>query len=380
MDLEFDDHQIELRDAARELLAKECPPATVRAVIDGTGDEPADRLWKVLGSLDWPLLTIPEAHGGMGMGQVELAIVCEELGYVADPTPFVATTSQFVPVVAHCGDEAQRSRFLGEVAAGGTGTLAVADASGRWDPASPPVRATRTAGGWRLDGTACFVVDGDRADRIAVLAAADDGPVAVVVPAGAAEVRRTPSFDATLHLAEVCVDGVEVDDDACLRGGPGDGARAVEEATTAMALVVVGACQRALDLVLAYVREREQFGVPIGSFQAVKGKAVDMYVVIERARALGWFAALTAAEDDARRSLAASMASAAASEAQRLVFQHAIQLFGGIGFTWENDLHLYLRRAKAASLLFGTAEEHRARIGSDALAARGAAHAGGGPA
>ena len=124
-------------------------------------------------------------------------------------------------------------------------------------------------------------------------------------------------------------------------------------------MMTVGACQRAFDLVIDYVRGREQFGVPIGSFQAVKHKAVDMYVAIERARALGYFAALTIAEDDDRRSLAASMAKAAAGDAQRLVFQHGIQLFGGIGFTWENDLHLYLRRAKAGELLFGGAAEHR---------------------
>ena len=126
---------------------------------------------------------------------------------------------------------------------------------------------------------------------------------------------------------------------------------ALDEAVTGLAMMTVGACQRALDMVLEYVRGREQFGVPIGSFQAVKHKAVDMYVAIERARALGYFAALTIAEGDERRSLAASMAKAAAGDAQRIVVQHGIQLFGGIGFTWENDLHLYLRRAKAGELL-----------------------------
>lgn len=367
MDLEFEEHQRELGQAAAELLANECPPAVVRAVTDGSGDPLVDGLWKTLGSLDWPLLTIPEADGGMGMTAVDLGIVCEQLGYVADPTPFVATTSQFVPAVVNCAGDEQRGRFLAPVASGGTGALAAAPLPG----AEQPVTATRSGESWTLSGTVEFVVDGDRADEIAVLAAGPDGTEVFVVPGDAPRVDRTHSFDATLHVAQVCLDGVEVPEDRRLVGGPGSATHAVEEATTAMALVVVGACQRALDMVVEYAKEREQFGKPIGSFQAVKGKAVDMYVAIERAKALAYFAALTAAEDDPRRSIAASMASAGASDAQRLVFQHAIQLFGGIGFTWENDVHLYLRRAKAASLLFGSANDHRARVGADALASRG---------
>jgi alkylation response protein AidB-like acyl-CoA dehydrogenase len=209
------------------------------------------------------------------------------------------------------------------------------------------------------------VIDGDRADEVAVVATTPDGPAVFVVPADAVRAQRTPSLDAALHVADVTFDGATVGDDRRLAGADTRAGvvRALEEAVTGLAMAMVGACQRGLDLVIEYVSEREQFDVPIGSFQAVKHKTVDMYVAIERARAVGQFAALAIAEDDDRRTLAASMAKAAAGEAQHLVFQHAIQLFGGIGFTWENDLHLYLRRAKAGELLLGGAAEHRARVG-----------------
>ena len=375
MDFELDEDQLGLQEAAAAMLAKECPASYLRSVVDHDHD-PAD-LWKTLGGLDWPGLAIPAEHGGSGASAVELAIVVEQLGYVGDPTPFLATTTQFVPLVTACGDAEQRSRFLGAVAGNGeAGTLALAGSNGRWDPHAPPIEAQRSPGGWRLHGTASFVLDADRVTELAVPARTPEGVAAFVVPADAARITRVPSIDEVLHLTEVELDGVEVADDRRLAGGAdgdnGDGATgcalALDHAVTGLAMATVGACQRALDMVLEHVRGREQFGVPIGSFQAVRHKAVDMYVAIERARALGYFAALTIAEGDDRRSLAASMAKAAAGDAQRISVQHGIQLFGGIGFTWENDVHLYLRRAKAGELLLGGSAEHRARVAAQLLA------------
>jgi alkylation response protein AidB-like acyl-CoA dehydrogenase len=364
VDFELDEDQLSLQHAAAAMLAKECPATYLRSVVDD-GHDPID-LWRTLQGLDWPGLAIAVDDGGAGATAVELAGVLEQLGYVGDPTPFLATTTQFAPVVAACGTEAQRRRFLGAVATDGiTGTLALAGSNGRWDTSAPAITASRVNGRWELTGTASFVVDGDRADELAVLASTDGGMEAFVVPAESVTVRRTPSLDEAIHVADVVFDDATVDEDRRLTGGPGETGfeRALDEALTGLAMMTVGACQRALDLVIEHVSGREQFGVPIGSFQAVKHKAVDMHMAIERARVLGLFAALTIAEGDERRSLAASMAKAAAGDAQRIVFQHGIQLFGGIGFTWENDLHLYLRRAKAGELLFGGATEHRARVG-----------------
>lgn len=166
------------------------------------------------------------------------------------------------------------------------------------------------------------------------------------------------------------LDGVRVGDDHAFTGPDvADGVeRARQEATAGLAAVMVGASQRVLEIVLEHLKERKQFGVPIGSFQAVKHMAVDMYVAIERARALCHFAGLTLAEDDDRRALAASLAKAAAGDCQRLVAQHGIQLFGGLGYTWENDLQIYVRRTKVGEPLLGSTAEHRARAARLVLA------------
>lgn len=362
MDFELTDDQVELRDAVRSVVDKECPASLVRAVAEGRGDHDVDALWATYVSLDWPSLTVPEADGGMGLTPIELAITLEELGRVADPSPFLVTTSQYVATVREVAEGDLRRDLLAAVCAGGTG--AVAD--GR---TSVTARAEGT--GWRLDGTVGHVMDGDRAAEIVVVATVDGAPAVFVVPASDLTATRSPAFDATLHIADVSIDGVAVGADRAVVGpdvAEGLG-RAEQEALTGLAASTVGTCQRILDLALAHIRDRHQFGVPIGSFQAVKHMAVDMYVAIERARALAHFAALTLAEDDDRRHTAASMAKAAAGDAQRLVVAHGIQLFGGLGFTWENDLQLFVRRAKAGELLLGSTHDHRRRVATAALAA-----------
>lgn len=363
MDFELDDDQRSLQATVRDIIAKECSPAFVRSVIDD-GADPSG-WWATMVGLYWPALTIDEDAGGLGMTWVELAILLEELGRAVDPSPYLATTTQFVPVVRHCASAEQASTWLGAVAAGAlTGALALGEGTVRAEPAG---------GGWRLEGTARYVVDGDRADEIAVVATAGDGVgVYLVDRAGAGAdltAERIRAFDHTAHIADLTLTGVVVGGDRGLEGPDvaAGVARAVEEATLGWSVTTVGACQRILDLVVDYVKQRHQFGVPIGSFQAVKHKAVDMYVAIERARAVAQFAALTVAEDDPRRTVAASMAKAAAGECQQVVFQHGLQLFGGMGFTWENDLQMALRRAKLGAAMFGSASEHRRRVAQEAL-------------
>jgi alkylation response protein AidB-like acyl-CoA dehydrogenase len=226
------------------------------------------------------------------------------------------------------------------------------------------VTATPDGDTWILAGTAAHVLDGDRVDALAVAASTPDGSGVFLVPSQDVATVREPSVDGSLHLATVTFDAVRVPADHAAVG-PAVGAtiqRASEEAVTGLAATMVGASQRLLDLVLAHVRQRHQFGVPIGSFQAVKHMAVDVYMAIERARALVHFAALTIAEDDERRTLAASLAKAAAGDAQRVAAQHGIQLFGGLGYTWENDLQIYLRRAKVGDILLGSARDHRLAV------------------
>jgi alkylation response protein AidB-like acyl-CoA dehydrogenase len=359
VDFELDDDQHALQEAVRELVERECPSDLVRAIVEGRDD--GDGLWKTLVSLHWPGLTVPEEDGGTGASAVELVIALEELGRGADPTPFLATTSQYVPVVRECAGADLRHELLGAVCAGGTGAAAFAAGT----------VAARPAGeGWVLAGTAKHVIDGDRADEVAVVAGMDDGFGVFVLPFDAFEATRQTTFDASFHLADVVFDGVEVPPGRAVVGPDVERGvtRATHEAVTGLAVTMVGASQRVLELVVDHVKHRHQFGVPIGSFQAVKHMAVDVYVAIQRARALCQFAALAIAEDDDRAVMAASMAKAAAGDCQRLAAGHGVQLFGGLGFTWENDLQLYLRRAKVGEPLLGSTTEHRARVGRAALA------------
>lgn len=328
--LEFDADQRLWQDTVRGAVTKQCPPEFVRSVVEDAVD--VTPLWKSYIDQGWTEMNDPA-------DMVELAIVLEELGRATDPTPFLATMTQFAPLAADRFDPHES----GAAVLGG-------------------VTAHRDADGWVLDGVARHVLDGDRADRLAVLTDA----AVFVVGAGEVTARRTAVFDPVLHVADVTFPAVRVPDGA--RVGA-DSERARHVALTGMAMTMVGACQRILDLVLEHVRDRHQFGVPIGSFQAIQHKAADMHVAIERARALGYFAALTISVDDPRRRLAAAMAKAAAGECQSLVFRQGLQSFGAMGFTWEHDLQFALKRAKAGELMLGGAAEHRAMIAEEYRAA-----------
>ena len=370
MHLEFTAEQDELRDGVRTVLAGECPMSLVREVVEkGTT---ADALWGSMVELGWPALTVTEDAGGLGMGPVELAVVLEELGRVVAPGPFVPTVSQFAPVVAEAGSPEQRERFLGAIAAGElTGTLALGEASGSIDPASVTATAEPDRAGFVLHGTKPMVVEAAAADEIVVVARrpgseGDEGVGAFVVPRADAGVTGVDALDLTRPLARLSLNGVRVDADRVLgKPGPSTAAairRAVELAVTALAIETVGTAQAIFDVTLAYAKEREQFGVPIGSFQAIKHKFADMLIALERARATSYFAALTIAEDDDRRALAASMAKAAAGDCAALLAKEGIQIHGGIGYTWEHDMHLYVRRVKSNAILLGNAAQHRARV------------------
>jgi alkylation response protein AidB-like acyl-CoA dehydrogenase len=369
MELEFSADQDELRDSMRAVLSRESPVALARRVVDD--DVRPDALWATLTGLGWTSLTVPEADGGIGLGIIEAGILAEEIGRVIAPGPLLATVTQFVPAVREIGTAEQRARFLGAVTAGGSGTLAIAETGGSFDPAA--VAATVVFDGTTavLAGEKRFVVEGDAIDELVVVArepgtTGDDGVHAIVVPVAATRTRRVNALDGSLRSAHVDLDGVRVDGDRVLGTASGSSVsglrRAIEEATVATALEIVGISQTIFDVTLEYAKQREQFGVPIGSFQAIKHKFADMIVLLERARATGYFAALTIAEDDPRRTTATSVAKVAAGDCQRLLAKEGIQIHGGIGYTWEHDMHLYVKRVKSLEPLFGSSTTHRAHI------------------
>jgi len=376
MELELDADQEQLRDGVRTVLAAECSPAAVRELVEARvagKDAQPEHLWAHMVDLGWPALTVPEVHGGLGLGAVELAVVAEELGRALAPGPLFPTISQLVPTLRAVADHDAQARLLRPVAEEGrTGTLAIAEASGSFDPGAVSATATPDGnGGYVLAGEKQSVLEASTAAEIVVVArvadaTGDDGVGAFLVDAAALDLQPITALDSTRELTTVRLPDARVSPDAVL-GEPGPRTaralrRAIEEATVALAASTVGTAQAVFDMALAYAKEREQFGVPIGSFQSMKHKFADMLVLLERARSLVYFAALTIAEDDDRRTVATSMAKAAAGDAALRIAKEGIQIHGGIGYTWEHDVHLYVRRLQSDTVLFGGVEAHRAAV------------------
>jgi len=366
MDLALSNEQEALKDSARAFLEREVPPTLARAPH---GAE-VDRVWTRMVDLGWPAVAIAEPDGGSGMSFIELLILLEEVGRQLAPGPLFATAGQFVPVLQSATGGPLRDRLLRGVSAGETGTLAIAEERGSWAWDDIATTARRSGGSWTLSGTKEYVVEGATAQEIVVLArdpdARDgDGLGLFAVPGSDVGAEALHALDPSLRLATVTLSDVEIGDDRVL-AMPGTAAALLSESLplsiTASAMLIVGACSHILDRTVEYTKTRKQFDQPIGAFQAVKHKLTDMYVAVERARALVYFAGLTIVEKDPRRELASSMAKAAAGDCQRVVVQDGLQLHGGIGYTWEYDLHLYLKRAASLDALLGSSRLHRRRV------------------
>ena len=355
-----------LRASARDFLSRECPSPTVRALIE-TPDAHDPALWATLAGLGWTGLGIPEAYGGAG-GFGDLAVVEEEIGRALLPGPFLSTMGLLVPALLEAGSESQRRDVLSRVAAGeAIGTVALAEPSGRWDAGGIQLGAVRVDGGWRLDGRKDLVPDAGVATHIVVPArtGARDGGITLFLVEGRPDgltLTAHDGLDLTRRWYQAAFDGVRLDDGAVL-GRVGDGwepmRRALEWGTTALCAEMIGGGQRVLDLSVEYVKTRQQFGRPIGAYQAVSHRVADMLQQTESARSATYYATWAIDADAPDRSLAVSAAKAYTSDAYLAAAGSAIQVHGGIGFTWEHDLHLYYRRAKASEQLLGDATYHR---------------------
>jgi alkylation response protein AidB-like acyl-CoA dehydrogenase len=373
MDIGFTEEQELLRASARRFLENECPTAFVRHRMA----EPAamtDVFWQQLADQGWFGILFPEGAGGSGLGLVEMTVLMEEMGRAVMPGPFFSTVLLGGAAILEVGSQAQQQEWLPRIAAGSAKvSLAWTEPNARWDAAGIVATGRETAGGFVLSGTKLFVADAHLSDAVVVAvrmrdgSTMEDGVSLFLVPKDAAgfAVTLLPTIDETRKLCEVRLDNVAVPAASLLgekHGGWPPLSRVLDRATVALCAEMCGGAQQVLDMTTAYAKIRLTFGKPIGSYQGVKHRAADMLVDVENAKSLTYYAAWAIDEGLAEAPLAVSMAKAYTSDAYRKVAGAGIQLHGGIGFTWEHDLQLYFKRAKASEVAFGDATWHRERV------------------
>ena len=367
MQFELTETQQTLKNTARKFLGAECPMAEVRRLMETeTAFDPA--LWRKIAEQGWTGMLIPEQYGGFGMGMVEMAATLEEMGRALLPGPFFSTVLMAGALIESAGNENQKQKYLGAVARG-EAKITVAFLE---DPPAPSPDAIRmsartAAGGYALDGKKLFVPDAAVADFIVVVARLEGELALLVVSAKAPGLSISPmsSIDLTRKISEVAFNGVKIPSEDMLATGASALAalgRARGIATVGLVAEMTGGMQRLLEITVEYAKTRKQFGRPIGQFQAVQHQCADMLLYTESSRSAAYYAAYAIQEGTPDAQLAVSVAKAYASEAYRETGNRAVQVHGGMGFTWENDAHLFYRRAKVSEQMFGDAAYHREQI------------------
>jgi len=363
----FSSEQEEFRSNLRRFLAERSPPSEVRRLMETDAGWDRDGWRKLNQELGLTAVHIPEAYGGQGFGFGELCIVLEEMGRALLCAPYFSTAVLAACTILNAGTEAEKAALLPGIAAGETvATLACAEDGGRWDAAGTTLTATPTGGRYHLDGHKSFVLDGHTAELIVVLArspgsSSENGLSFFTVAGDAAglERRQLKTMDATRKLARLTFRSVEATPLGTIGAAATPFAKTMMQAAVCLANEMVGGADRLREDALAYSKMRVQFGRPIASFQSMKHKAADMLVDVEMAKSAAYYAAAALDEGDEDLPAIASLAKACASEAYLQTAIHAIQIHGGIGFTWDNDTHLWFKRAKSSEVLFGDAHHHR---------------------
>jgi alkylation response protein AidB-like acyl-CoA dehydrogenase len=367
MDFGLSEEQEQLKSGARDFLSNECPPAVVRKVMAEESGLSPD-LYKKIAELGWTGMIVPEEFGGLGLGMLDLAILLEECGYAAMPGPFPFSSGIAASALRLGGSSEQCQRWLPELASGGlTGTVAVVEEADSLDPADIVLSAARDGNGFVLTGVKMFVPYAHAADFIVVAARSTPGPDGLdffIVENGAngLAARILRNVDQTRRVCEVKFDGVKVPDGARLEKSAGLLDRLIDAGAVVMAADCLGGSERALEMAVEYSKVREQFGRPIGSFQALQHLAAELVAGLEPARSLLWYAAYAqdAGLEDASR--AASMAKARLSAVYSRTSDQSVLMHGGIGFTWEHDIHLWFKRARFNDPFFGDPVFHRDRV------------------
>jgi alkylation response protein AidB-like acyl-CoA dehydrogenase len=372
MDFGLGESQVMLKTSAREFLDKECPKKLVRAMIEDEKGYSPD-LWKKMADLGWQGLVFPEKYGGTESSFLDLSVLLEEMGRALVPGPFV-------PTVVHCGrpilaygTEEQKQEFLSRIASGDMiMTLALTEPGGSIEASGVTVTATPDGEDYVLDGTKLFVPDAHVADYLLCVtrtkesANKEDGITLLLInaktPGIQVEVLKTMTGE---KLCEVLFSNVRVPKTNVLgeldKGWP-IVKRILDEAAVAECAWMMGGARWVLETTVEYAKTRIQFGVPIGSFQATQHKLATMSIEVEGATSITYYAAWAVSENDPNITLAASMAKAWCSDGYRHAAFEGVQIHGGIGFTWDHDIHLYFKRAKSSEVTFGDADYHREKI------------------
>ncbi len=363
----FTEEQDAFRRVLRRFMADKSPPSEVRRLMaDEAGWDP--EVWRQMSEeLGLASVHIPEQYGGQGFGYAELAITLEEMGRALLCAPYFSTVALAATAILNAGTEAQKRALLPAIAAGETtATLAFTEETGRWDAGGVETVARPQGNGYRLDGTKSFVVDGSSADLVVVLARLEgsereDG-LSFFTVAGSAEGLARASLetlDPTRKLARLEFRDVTAEPLGELGGAAGPFAKTMAQAAMLLANEMVGGAERLRESAVDYANMRVQFGRQIGSFQSLKHTSADMLLEVELAKSAAYYAAAAAAEDDPALPALASLAKASATEAYLQTAIHTIQIHGGIGFTWDNDTHLWFKRAKSSEAFLGDAGYHR---------------------
>jgi alkylation response protein AidB-like acyl-CoA dehydrogenase len=354
MNFDFTDDQRAIKRTAREFLEARYPLSTVRALAE---DERGftDEQWQQLVELGWPGVIVPEERDGLGLGVVELVVIAEEMGYALAPSPWFSTTCAALMLQA-AGTEEQRERWLGPLARGeARGTLAVWDERAGW---APDRSEAESAGDGTLTATKIGVPDAASADFL-IVSGADRRHYLVSGSGPGVAVAAEQAIDPTRKLFRVTLDGAPAQ---ALEVSPEATAQAYATIVTLLAAENVGAAQRAMEMAVAYAKDRAQFDRPIGSYQAVSHRCAQMLLEVEGSRSLCYWAAWALDNEPDTGPRAASMAKSYAGDAGFRVTASALQVHGGIGFTYEHDLHFFLKRAHANAHAFGDSRWHRDRV------------------
>ena len=372
MDFGLSEEQVMLRTAARDFLEKECPKKLVRQMIDDErGYSP--ELWKKMAGLGWQGLVIPERYGGVGSSFLDLAVLLEEMGRALVPGPFLSTVVHCARPIIAFGTDKQKETLLPGIASGDLiMTLALTETEGGLDASDITTTATKTGTEYLIKGSKMFVPDAHVANyilcvtRTSPASVKSEGITLFLVDAKTSgiAVKKLKTITGE-KLCEVSFSDVTVSENAVL-GEVGHGwriaARLLAEAQVAESAWMTGGARWVLDTSVQYASTRVQFGVPIGSFQAIQHKCANMAVEVEGATSAMYYAAWTVSENDPALSLAASVAKAWCSDTYKHAAIEGVQIHGGIGYTWDHDMHLYLKRAKSSEVAFGDADYHRERV------------------